>query len=73
MKSELIIRRIAAGRYDVTDIGDSAFELRDITEAQLLGYLKYRKFLEIPAESVLKQFEVDEERREVHVAVDQSL
>jgi hypothetical protein len=72
MQSELVIRRIAIRRFDVTDASDLHFELRDISDTQLLGYLKNRKLVDTTAEAVMAQFDSNENRSVVHVVIDRS-
>ena len=55
MNSELIVRRAKEGHYNVLDPADPDFLLKEISEAQLLGYLKNRKIVGMTAEEVLRQ------------------
>jgi hypothetical protein len=73
MRSELEIRKTAIGTFNLTDGADPSFELNDISEAQLLAYLKKRKLIGTTAEAVLEQFDGDERRTAVHVLIDRSL
>ena len=73
MHSELTIRRIAERRFDVHDASDPNFELNDISDTQLLGYLRKRKLLDTTAEAVLQQFDANERRSVLHVIIDRSL
>ncbi len=73
MTSELIVRRSKEGHYDVLDPSDPNFVLNEITEAQLLGYLKNSKIVGTTAEEVLRQFDISVTRSEVHVTIDRSL
>jgi hypothetical protein len=73
MRSELTIRRIADRRFDVHDASDPNFELSDISDTQLLGYLRNRKLLDTTAEAVLEQFDANEKRSVLHVTIDRSL
>ena len=73
MNSELIVRRAKEGHYNVLDPADPDFLLKEISEAQLLGYLKNRKIVGMTAEQVLRQFDINATRSEVHVIIDRSL
>lgn len=55
------------------DPADPDFLLKEISEAQLLGYLKNRKILGTTAEEILRQFDISAARSEVHVTIDRSL
>jgi hypothetical protein len=72
MCSELTIRRIADRRFDVRDDSDPNFELSDISDTQLLGYLRKRKLVDTTAEAVLEQFDANEKRSVLHVMIDRS-
>jgi hypothetical protein len=72
MMTELIIRRGARGQFHVTDSADPSYELTDITDAQLLGYLRHRKLVGTTAEAVIQQFDTEQKRSVVHVTVDRS-
>lgn len=71
MKSELSIRKIGDGRFNVTDNADPTFEMNDINDAQLYGYLKNRELLGTTAEAVMDQFDL-EGRKAVEVIIDRS-
>jgi hypothetical protein len=71
--SELVIRRTNNGHFDVFDASDPNFELKEITETQLLGYLRNRKLVGTTAEEVLAAFAVDARRSSVRVGIDRSL
>jgi hypothetical protein len=73
MPSELVIRRTNNGHFDVFDASDPNFELKEITETQLLGYLRNRKLVGTTAEEVLAAFAVDARRSSVRVGIDRSL
>lgn len=73
MQSELVIRRINNGHFDLFDTADSNFELKDITDTQLLGYLRNRKLVGTTAEAVLATFDTDSRRSSVRVVIDRSL
>jgi len=68
MQSELIIRRIATRQFDVSDSADRSFELNDISESQLLGFLRRQRLVDATPEEVLAQFA--EKRSIVHVAIE---
>ena len=72
MKSELIVRRAGEGHYDVIDPADPDFVLKEISDAQLLGYLRNRKIVGTTAEDILKAFDINASRSEVHVTIDRS-
>jgi hypothetical protein len=73
MQSELVIRRTDNGHFDLFDTSDPNFELREITDTQLLGYLRNRKLVGITAEAVLASFDIDAKRSSVRVVIDRSL
>jgi len=73
MKSELIVRRAGEGHYNVIDPADPSFVLKEISDTQLLGYLRNRRVVGTTAEEVLRQFDLNAARSEVHVTIDRSL
>lgn len=73
MQSELVIRRADNGHFDLFDTSDPTFELKDITDTQLLGYLRNRKLVGTTAEAALASFDIDARRSSVHVVIDRSL
>jgi hypothetical protein len=73
MKSELIVRRVGERHYDVVDPADPNFVLSEISDTQLLGYLRNRKVIGTTPEEVLRQFDIDAARSEVHVTIDRGL
>ena len=73
MQSELIIRRTSDGHFDLFDTSDPNFELKDITDAQLLGYLSKRKLVGSTAEFVVETFNGDARRSSVRVVIDRSV
>lgn len=73
MRSELIIRRSKQGHYDVIGPSDPNFVLSEISDSQLLGYLKSRKIVGTTAEEVLEQFDLNEKRSEIHVTIDRGV
>jgi hypothetical protein len=73
VKCELIVRRVGPAQYDITDSADETFELREISEAQLLGYLKNRRLLETTAEAVIQQLNSVDRRSEIRVLIDRTL
>jgi hypothetical protein len=73
MMTELIIRRGATGQFYVTDSADPSFELNEITDAQLLGYLRHRRLVGTTAEAVIQQFDPEQKRSIVHVTIDRSI
>ena len=50
---------------------DPNFALKEISDAQLLGYLRYRKVVGTTAEDVLRQFDLKAVGSELHVTIDQ--
>jgi len=71
--TELIIRLGARGQFHVTDSADPTYELADITDAQLRGYLRHQKLVGTTAEAVIRQFDIEQKRSVVHVTIDRSI
>jgi hypothetical protein len=68
MRSELVIRRIGLKQFDVSDTTDRHLELKDISESQVLAFLKRKILVDTTPEKVMEQFR--DRRSIVHVTIE---